>query len=68
MTKTPGVEYLARLTCACGAAVEVAMYAQCVGSIWGVGVEYDYDHPPGWLGGFDDKRPECPACVEKKYG
>lgn len=70
MPKTPGVEYLARLTCACGAVAEVEMYARCVGASWSGcsgDVEYEHDFSDGWLGGFGDKRPECPACVEKNY-
>lgn len=63
---TASVEYLARLTCACGRTAETSIYIDsgpC--SSDRCKPELDFFHVDGWLGGFDDAHPlECPTCVE----
>jgi hypothetical protein len=59
----PGVEYLAKLTCACGYSVTVEAYPVTRYD----DAEIEHDMPDGWLGCYDGKPPECPACVEKRF-
>ena len=65
------IEYIARWHCSCGATAETEAYAVTESRGYGY-MAYDVgalesDSPEGWLGGFQDYPPLCPACVEKKY-
>lgn len=66
------VEYIARITCACGVQCEVPaeMDSETRGSAcmsYDVGV-FECREPDGWLGGYDEANPYiCPACVKVKY-
>lgn len=66
------VEYIARITCACGTVTEVEAYpaTEQRGSgymSYGVGI-IECREPDGWLGGYDEAHPYmCPACVKVKY-
>jgi len=66
------VQYIARITCACGVVAEVEAHpvTEQRGSgymTYGVGV-IECREPDAWLGGYDEAHPcECPACVSRRY-
>jgi hypothetical protein len=66
------VEYIARITCACGTKCEVPaeMGSETRGHGYGsydVGV-FECREPDGWLGGYNEENPYmCPDCVKVKY-
>jgi hypothetical protein len=69
------VEFIARVTCACGTQVDVpaAIEMELGCSPFGGGpcralMTPDLPFGWGWLGGYDDEHPYmCPACVKRRY-
>ncbi len=71
MKSRPGILYVAHITCRCGAEeeAEAEIEVESRGSAY---QSYDVPSltcrmPEGWLGGYDDVLPECPACVKERF-
>lgn len=63
----PNVQYIARLTCACGATVET----ECLADTKYIGcgeyvAELTHDNPDDWFGGYDGKPVQCGPCLRRE--
>ena len=61
------IEFIARITCSCGAILELPAYAAYESYGYDGGSAYmDHDFPPdGWLGGDKESHPwKCPECLK----
>lgn len=67
------VEFIARITCECGATADVPAEIEIQSGCGPFGggpctAELSCTAPDGWLGGYDEAHPyECPACVARRY-